>query len=195
MVIDILKALFGGNANVVRETAEVFRVNAEAADKRAAEMQDAALEQMAAEFKIENRGSFDRFMDGVNRIPRPAMALGTLGLFIAAMIDPLWFGARMAGLALVPEPLWWLLGAIVSFYFGARYQAKGQSFQRSITTTLARAPQVAQTLRTLDTIRPTTPGTADTGHDADLVRNAIVPSGNRALDEWRGRAGRTPEAM
>ena len=24
------------------------------------------------------------------------------------------------GLALVPEPLWWLLGAIVSFYFGAR---------------------------------------------------------------------------
>ena len=26
----------------------------------------------------------------------------------------------MQGLALVPEPLWWLMGAIVSFYFGAR---------------------------------------------------------------------------
>ena len=26
----------------------------------------------------------------------------------------------MVGLREVPEPLWWLLGAIVSFYFGAR---------------------------------------------------------------------------
>jgi hypothetical protein len=30
------------------------------------------------------------------------------------------FAARMVGLAEVPEPLWWLLGAIVGFYFGAR---------------------------------------------------------------------------
>jgi hypothetical protein len=26
----------------------------------------------------------------------------------------------MAGLGYIPDPLWWLLGAIVSFYFGAR---------------------------------------------------------------------------
>ena len=26
----------------------------------------------------------------------------------------------MVGLEQVPEPLWWLLGAVVSFYFGAR---------------------------------------------------------------------------
>jgi hypothetical protein len=26
----------------------------------------------------------------------------------------------MVGLNAVPEPLWWLLGAIVAFYFGAR---------------------------------------------------------------------------
>ena len=26
----------------------------------------------------------------------------------------------MQNLNLVPEPLWWLLGAIISFYFGAR---------------------------------------------------------------------------
>jgi len=34
----------------------------------------------------------------------------------------------MQGIALVPEPLWWLMGAIVSFYFGARRQAKRQEF-------------------------------------------------------------------
>ena len=36
------------------------------------------------------------------------------------MADPAAFAVRMRGLAEVPEPLWWLLGAIVGFYFGAR---------------------------------------------------------------------------
>ena len=36
------------------------------------------------------------------------------------MIDPEAFAKRMVGLNAVPEPLWWLLGAIVAFYFGAR---------------------------------------------------------------------------
>lgn len=63
-------------------------------------------------------------MDGLNRLPRPALALGTLGLFVSAMVAPLWFAERMQGIALVPEPLWWLLGVIVSFYFGARHQVK-----------------------------------------------------------------------
>lgn len=185
MVMDILRALFGSGANVLRDTAEVFRVNAEAADQRSVETQRAALEQMAGEFRLEGRGRFDRIIDGLNRIPRPAMALGTIGLFVAAMVDPLWFGERMAGLALVPEPLWWLLGAIVSFYFGARYQAKGQEFQRSIAGTIARAPQVAQSIETLRALRPTTPGVADSGSDAATALRALTPTENPALAEWR----------
>ncbi|MEL6170934.1 MAG: holin family protein, partial [Pseudomonadota bacterium] len=140
IVGSILGILFGGGRNAITETAEVFRVNAEASDARAVELQSSALEQLAAEFEIERKGWFDRFIDGLNRIPRPALALGTLGLFIAAMVDPVWFSQRMQGLALVPEPLWWLLGAIVSFYFGARHQVKSQQFQRSIAATMARTP-------------------------------------------------------
>jgi hypothetical protein len=189
MVMDILRALFGGGANVVRETAEVFRVNAEAADQRAVDAQRASLEQMAAEFRQQGRGPFDRFIDGLNRIPRPAMALGTLGLFVAAMVDPLWFGERMAGLALVPEPLWWLLGAIVSFYFGARYQVKGQEFQRSVATTLARVPQVMDSVTTLRSLRADSPGAAGTDTDAGLTLVATKPVENPALRDWRrGRA-------
>ncbi|MFU8776911.1 MAG: holin family protein [Roseovarius sp.] len=187
MVTDILRALFGSGGNVVRETAEVFRVNAEAADQRSVATQRAALEQMAGEFRGEGRGQFDRIIDGLNRIPRPAMALGTIGLFVAAMVDPLWFGARMAGLALVPEPLWWLLGAIVSFYFGARYQAKGQDFQRSIASTIARAPQVVQSIQSLRALRPTSPGVADSGNDAEVALSALTPTDNPALVEWRRR--------
>ena len=68
------------------------------------------MSQYGDEFKAPVKGGFDRFMDGVNRLPRPALALGTLGLFVSAMVAPLWFAQRMQGIALVPEPLWWLLG-------------------------------------------------------------------------------------
>ena len=193
MVIDILRALFGSGGNVVRETAEVFRVNAEAADARAADMQHAALDQMASEFAHPRRGLFDRVIDGLNRLPRPAMAFGTLGLLASAMVDPLWFGERMAGLALVPEPLWWLLGAIVSFYFGARHQAKGQDFQRGIAVTLARAPQVLETVQGLRRLRADSPGAADPGPDARVTRASVVPGTNPALDDWRAGGAAPPE--
>ena len=74
----------------------------------------------ASEFRSGRTGWFDAFVNGLNRLPRPMLALGTLGLFIYAMVDPSGFSRRMAGLHFVPEPLWWLLGAIVAFYFGAR---------------------------------------------------------------------------
>ena len=100
--------------------AEVFLPNATEGQRLGHEAQKAALEQLSAEFALPKRGVFDRFVDGLNRLPRPMLALGTLGLFVYAMMEPLGFAARMQGLAYVPDPLWWLLGAIVGFYFGAR---------------------------------------------------------------------------
>jgi hypothetical protein len=74
----------------------------------------------AAEFSHAPMGWFDRLINGLNRLPRPVLALATPGLFGYAMVDPGGFSVRMQGLALVPEPLWWLMGAVVAFYFGAR---------------------------------------------------------------------------
>ncbi|WP_298562877.1 holin family protein [uncultured Aliiroseovarius sp.] len=145
LIGDVIRVLFGGRGNVVRETAEVFRENAEAASARDADLQMTAIEAFAAEFAHARRGRFDRFMDALNRVPRPALALSTLGLFAAAMVDPVWFADRMLGITLVPEPLWWLMGAIVSFYFGARQQVKGQEFQRSIAEVLVRANDLRAT--------------------------------------------------
>jgi hypothetical protein len=126
----IFGVVFGGERNVVRETIEVFRENAETGAVRSAKVQRQAMTQYGTEYNVARRGGFDRFMDGLNRLPRPALALGTLSLFVSAMVNPLWFSERMQGIALVPEPLWWLLGVIVSFYFGARHQVKAQDFQR-----------------------------------------------------------------
>lgn len=178
-------AVFGGNRNAIAETAEVFRVNAEKADARAADLQQAALAQLAAEFAHPRKGLFDRVIDGLNRIPRPAMALGTLALFLSAMTSPVWFSERMQGIALVPEPLWWLLGAIVSFYFGARHQAKGQEFQRSLAATMARAPQVVENIAQLRKLDADSPAAAETGTDTRLEIEALTPGENRALDAWR----------
>lgn len=183
-MIERLFSLIFGSDNVIRDTAEVFRENAEARAAREADLSSAALAQFAAEFSLPRQGWFDRFMDGLNRVPRPALALGTLGLFVAAMVDPVWFAARMQGIALVPEPLWWLLGAIVSFYFGARHQAKGQEFQRSIAATLANAPRVARNLAVLE-YGSGSVGAAEAEASADSALTALEPSGNAALEEWK----------
>ncbi len=75
-------------------------------------------------------GRYDRYVDALNRLPRPALMVLTVGLFAYAVLDPSGFAARMAALSQVPEPLWWMQGAVVTFYFGAReahYHRQGQS--------------------------------------------------------------------
>ncbi len=181
----IFTGLFGGGRNVIAETAEVFRENSEERAVRGNVLRVQAMREHGVEFNRSRKGGFDRFMDGVNRLPRPALALGTLGLFISAMFDPIWFASRMQGLALVPDPLWWLLGAIVSFYFGARHQIKGQEFQRSIAETMTRVPMVVENIRTLRTLRATSPNVAATGVDAVLSTVATAPAENAALMDWK----------
>ena len=104
----------------VAEVSEVFTVNRTKAELAAQARYQAALAQAGEEFKQAHTGWFDRFVNALNRLPRPIMALATVGLFAYAMSDPEGFSVRMQGLAYVPEQLWWLLGAVVSFYFGAR---------------------------------------------------------------------------
>ena len=163
-------ALFGDGTNIIKDTAEVFMENTEAAAEREAAWRAAALSEFAAEFAQPRKGLFDRVIDGVNRLPRPALAIGTLALFVTAMVDPVWFAARMQGIQLVPEPLWWLMGAIVSFYFGARSQAKGQEFQRSLAQTMARTGTVVRNVQTLEAL---------------AAGAATAEDENPALDAWR----------
>jgi hypothetical protein len=160
LITGLMQFLFGDGRNVVAETAQVFRENTEAGAVRAADARADSLQQFAAEFAQPRRGIFDRIVDGLNRLPRPALALGTIWLFVSAMRAPEDFARGMEGLALVPEPLWWVMGAIVSFYFGARHQVKAFEFQTSVAQTLAGA-------------RATPTGTTQ----------------NPALQEWQGRDG------
>ena len=109
--------------------AEVFTPSATRRMELSAEAQMAALRQLGEEYGLPGTGWFDRAVNGLNRLPRPLLAFGTIGLFVYAMVDPARVAARMVGLNAVPEPLWWLLGAVVAFYFGAResYYFRGRT--------------------------------------------------------------------
>lgn len=125
-VMDRLNLLGGvgraaeGIGDAARDVSEVFVPNATRSMELQTGLHRATLATAAAEFQHAGPGWFDRVINGLNRLPRPMLALGTIGLFVFAMVDPVAFTRRMIGLNAVPEPLWWLLGAIVSFYFGAR---------------------------------------------------------------------------
>ena len=110
----------GQVGQAIEGVAEVFTVNKTKAELAFQQRAGQTVSQYGAEFQTPVSGFFDGFINGLNRLPRPTLAFGTIGLFVYAMVHPAGFSVRMQGLAYVPEPLWWLLGAVVSFYFGAR---------------------------------------------------------------------------
>lgn len=75
----------------------------------------------------------------------------------------------------MPEPLWWLLGAIVSFYFGARelhYRREAPAApQAAVRRRLAAEPESASA--------PVPP------LPAAARPTAADPNFNAALEEWR----------
>jgi hypothetical protein len=131
LITGIMGIVFGNGRNLLTETAALDESTGE------------SLQKYATDLIHARQGFFDRLVDALNRLPRPMLALGTIWLFVLAMIDPDSFAAGMTGLALVPEPLWWLMGAIVSFYFGARHQAKEQDFQRVLAAAAVASRPVA----------------------------------------------------
>lgn len=178
---NIFGAILGGDKNIIAETAEVWRENAEASAQRETELTKSVLAQYSAEFKHVRQGGFDRFMDGLNRLPRPLIVIMTFAFFASAMFSPIWFAERMQGLVLVPEPIWWLAGTIVAFYFGGRFQIKSQQFRRSIAETANRLPAVIENISKLRELRHDTPGVADTGPDVGLAEEVLEPDENKAL--------------
>ena len=174
----------------VRGVSEVFVPNATDGQRLGHEAQQAALAQLEAEFAMQAPGVFDRLMDGLNRLPRPMMALGTLGLFVYAMADPAGFGLRMEGLAYVPDPLWWLLGAIVGFYFGARELHYRRQPEVHVT---ARSAPVQSAWRAADEVSVTVAAPGSAAEDApmrtlpgaeDDLDTDDAANDNAALSEW-----------
>lgn len=148
-------------------------------------------DQFGHEFQnLIHRTWFDSLIDGLNRLPRPTFAFGTIGLLVFAMRDPVGFGERMQGLALVPDPMWYILFAIIAFYFGAREL----QYMRDLKVTNSRK-EVADVVANMRSIRALEPGLepqaavlTNSEYDTELVSEE--PMSNAAIMEWNRRNNR-----
>ena len=94
------------------------------------------------------QSGYDRLVDDVNRLPRPIAALMALGMFGYATVDPQGFAQQMQALGDTPQQIWWLAGAVLTFFFGARethYLRKSKEIAAAAaaTTPTTTAPQAA----------------------------------------------------
>lgn len=119
-----------------KDVAEVFVENKENKGQRKhqqqmadVELDKASLAQFAAEFHVrENRGRWDSFVDGLNRLPRPLLTIAIISFFVLAPLSPERFLEIAKAYELMPPGYWALLSIIIGFYFGGRMQLKSQDF-------------------------------------------------------------------
>lgn len=179
LISTIFGFLFGGGRNAVAQTHDAFARNADAADQRDANVQQQAMSEFGAEFQ-NTGGWFNDLVNGLNRLPRPVIAFGVIGLLASSMVDPIWFSARMQGLTLVPDPLWQLVGLVIGFYFGGRelHYFRQAGIQKAVAASRAAVPQVVQNIQALRALR----------HDSPQVANVQDPGettdGNAAVDAY-----------
>lgn len=121
IVSDLLAGGITGIGNVVDRGIEDIHGSTLARDAQASAEQQSVENEFASEFAYRSsRTWWDSFIDGLNRLPRPIMTFGTIGLFAWAMINPVTFTFRMAALTVVPQPLWYIFFTIVTFWFGGK---------------------------------------------------------------------------
>ena len=155
--------------NTVVKVAGAFKPNAEAQAARDETARAAALAQFAAEFQRPKSTWFDSLMDGINRLPRPIMALGVIGMFTYAFFDPIGFSAKMQAITLIPDPLWQILMGITGFYFVLRHFDKGRAAK------VADVGQVAKNIEAIEALRkkaekpPAAPPTQAQNNDGEDI--------------------------
>lgn len=181
----LVQALLGGGAQAVAAAVTPFtgdRVQEE--QGRHGEML-ARFQQFGAEFADrQNRTWWDSFIDGLNRLPRPAMALGVVGIFVWASADPAGFAVAAQAWALIPDEMWVVLGAVIAFFFGDRTLL---SARRSRAPTPEQVQAVLATRARLETLRPAAP--VDPDRYTREMADRGTPLSDEVIREWNRRHG------
>ncbi|MCF8500537.1 MAG: holin family protein, partial [Rhodospirillum sp.] len=137
----VITSLLGGGLGAIDDILGRFWKNKDLLEANVHGETDNVLNAYAAEFTATraNRTWWDSLVDGLNRLPRPAMALGVVGLMAWAPVDPVGFSQAMRAYALVPEWLAGTLFGVAAFYFTARHFEKRLSFKAPETTAVRNA--------------------------------------------------------
>ena len=180
----LMSWVLGGGAKqaaaVVGQVAGVFKPNAGALETFGHAYNRAALAQYIAEFAHLRRGWFDSLVDGLNRLVRPAITFGFLGILPAVVIWPEGAAIAFAALALLPAGYWALVTVIIGFYFGGRMQLKAQDFQKSVRSAADRAPEVIANIKRLRTaLSPD-----EAADDSPELAHGLPQAENAAVRDW-----------
>lgn len=96
-----------------------FWGSTEKRDQYQADARAAVYSQFAAEFG-HGKTWWDSLIDGLNRLPRPIMTFGVIYLFVWCARDPAAFVEYASALQAMPKEGWYILGAVVTFWFAAK---------------------------------------------------------------------------
>lgn len=89
--------------------------------------QMAIYQQFAAEFG-HAKTAFDSFVDGMNRLVRPLVTYGVIGMFAFMLANPAQFKEVVEAAALTPAWMWALIATVIGFWFGGRALKDWQQF-------------------------------------------------------------------
>lgn len=177
----------GGAGKAISNVAGVFLPNAEARSRRDHERAIATSAQYAAEFRyVENRNAFDSLVDGINRLVRPTIVYGVIALFVFAYVDPIEFQIMMESIGAIPEPLWYIMGAIVGFYFGSRELHKHRDTKKGLAAGKAAFDERQRRIDELRHAKDTT--VTEQTYQAAMADNS-KPLTNAVILEWNRRNG------
>jgi len=185
MLNKLLQAVVGGGAQALAGAVTPFtgdKVQDETS--RHGEML-ARFQQFGAEFADrQDRTGWDSFIDGLNRLPRPAMALGVIAIFVWASADPVGFAAAAQAWALIPDEMWVVLGAIIAFFFGDRTLL---SARRAKGPSLEQVQAVLSTQAQIQAAKP--PALMELDRYKAEMADAGTPLSEEAIREWNRRNG------
>jgi len=100
------------------------------------------LNQFAAEFG-HGRTWFDSLVDGINRLPRPVIVSMLIYYLWLSWGDPVYFAKVNTGLGTIPEAMWYIIGIVITFFFGARelqHTRKANGFKAAADAALSLIP-------------------------------------------------------
>lgn len=184
----------GGLLKGGKALAEVFTENKEQQGERRHEevMADferdqSAIKQFAAEFyQRQHRTRWDAFVDGLNRLPRPLVAIAVLSLFVLAPVNPERFLLIAKSYEMMPPGYWALLSVVISFYFGGRMQLKAQDMavKKDAVQAAKELVEMRRSFRELDDPQ------ADEGsriYEGAVDAGVPLPE-NKVVKEWLAKA-------
>ncbi len=120
--------------NTVVNVKGAFTGNRQEQDEQQSKQFMMGLQAYSAEFAPrKNRSWWDSLWDGLNRMPRPLIVLAIFWYFSLAYREPDEFQVLNIALDTVPERMWYIMSAVVSFYFVAREFHKNRETKMALS--------------------------------------------------------------